>query len=160
MDTKISTREDNKHAAARLGMSGRGAGGQRCQLILQRCLAIHLTKPGNAPDDFWMYDSGYLLFQSFLAANAKCWWAGALAAATAELRYAGYVAPGVLLVGGAPRALETVRGAYSRSVLKPPPTYLICGLESLRSHGPRTESFSNNPTRGPQALQPCKDVHH
>ncbi|CAF4904213.1 unnamed protein product [Pieris macdunnoughi] len=65
---------------------------------------------------------------SFLAANAKCWWAGALAAATAELRYAGYVAPGVLLVAGAPRALETVRGAYSRSVLKPPPTYLICGL--------------------------------
>ncbi|PZC79696.1 hypothetical protein B5X24_HaOG216004 [Helicoverpa armigera] len=45
-------------------MSGRGAGGQRCQLILQRCLAIQLTKPGNAPDDFWMYESGYLLFQS------------------------------------------------------------------------------------------------
>ncbi|CAH2075558.1 unnamed protein product, partial [Iphiclides podalirius] len=44
-------------------MSGRGAGGQRCQLILQRCLAIHLSKPGNAPEDFWMYDSGYLLFQ-------------------------------------------------------------------------------------------------
>ncbi|CAH2992375.1 unnamed protein product [Chilo suppressalis] len=52
-----------EHAAALVGMSGRGAGGQRCQLILQRCLAIHLTKPGNAPDDFWMYDSGYLLFQ-------------------------------------------------------------------------------------------------
>ncbi|CAF4904206.1 unnamed protein product [Pieris macdunnoughi] len=45
-------------------MSARGAGGQRCQLILQRCLAIHLAKPGTAPDDFWMYDSGYLLFQS------------------------------------------------------------------------------------------------
>nr|CAB3514731.1 unnamed protein product [Spodoptera littoralis] len=53
---------------------------------------------------------------SFLSANAKCWWAGALAAATAELRYAGYVSPGVLLVAGAPRALETVRGAYARSV--------------------------------------------
>lgn len=52
-----------EHAAALAGMSGRGAGGQRCQLILQRCLAIQLTKPGNAPDDFWMYDSGYLLFQ-------------------------------------------------------------------------------------------------
>ncbi|GBP10352.1 Storkhead-box protein 1 [Eumeta japonica] len=65
---------------------------------------------------------------SFLAANAKCWWTGALAAATTELKYAGYVAPGVLLVAGAARALETVRGAYARSVLKPPPTYLICGL--------------------------------
>lgn len=38
-------------------------GHQRCQLILQRCVAIQLAKPGNAPDDFWMYDSGYLLFQ-------------------------------------------------------------------------------------------------
>ncbi|KAF9810863.1 hypothetical protein SFRURICE_005289 [Spodoptera frugiperda] len=71
---------------------------------------------------------------SFLSANAKCWWAGALAAATAELRYAGYVSPGVLLVAGAPRALETVRGAYARSVLKPPPTYLICGLGDINKH--------------------------
>ncbi|XP_032510984.2 M-phase inducer phosphatase [Danaus plexippus] len=135
-------------------MSGRGAGGQRCQLILQRCLAIHLTKPGNAPDDFWMYDSGYLLFQSFLAANAKCWWAGALAAATAELRYAGYVAPGVLLVGGAPRALETVRGAYSRSVLKPPPTYLICGLGDIEDCIV-TPTYQGQFTPLPEALCDC-----
>ncbi|XP_026328588.1 uncharacterized protein LOC113236641 [Hyposmocoma kahamanoa] len=128
-------------------MSGRGVGGQRCQLILQRCLAIQLTKPGNAPDDFWMYDSGYLLFQSFLAANAKCWWVGALAAATAELRYAGYVAPGVLLVAGAPRALEIVRGAYSRSVLKPPPTYLICGLDTIALTFPPTGTARSNLAR-------------
>ncbi|XP_053602272.1 protein PF3D7_1417600 [Plodia interpunctella] len=135
-------------------MSGRGAGGQRCQLILQRCLAIHLTKPGNAPDDFWMYDSGYLLFQSFLAANAKCWWAGALAAATAELRYAGYVAPGVLLVAGAPRALETVRGAYARSVLKPPPTYLICGLGDIEDCIV-TPAYQGQFTPLPEALCDC-----
>ncbi|XP_013201136.2 serine/threonine-protein kinase DDB_G0283821 [Amyelois transitella] len=135
-------------------MSGRGAGGQRCQLILQRCLAIHLTKPGNAPDDFWMYDSGYLLFQSFLAANAKCWWAGALAAATTELRYAGYVAPGVLLVAGAPRALETVRGAYARSVLKPPPTYLICGLGDIEDCIV-TPAYQGQFTPLPEALCDC-----
>ncbi|CAK1604535.1 unnamed protein product [Parnassius mnemosyne] len=135
-------------------MSGRGAGGQRCQLILQRCLAIHLSKPGNAPDDFWMYDSGYLLFQSFLAANAKCWWAGALAAATAELRYAGYVSPGVLLVAGAPRALETVRGAYSRSVLKPPPTYLICGLGDIEDCIV-TPAYQGQFTPLPEALCDC-----
>ncbi|CAG4976667.1 unnamed protein product [Colias eurytheme] len=142
-------------------MSGRGAGGQRCQLILQRCLAIHLTKPGNAPDDFWMYDSGYLLFQSFLAANAKCWWAGALAAATAELRYAGYVSPGVLLVAGAPRALETVRGAYSRSVLKPPPTYLICGLDNFLTSIYNVTESKIRTTCIPvstNARRPCKDV--
>ncbi|XP_037299000.1 uncharacterized protein DDB_G0287625 [Manduca sexta] len=135
-------------------MSGRGAGGQRCQLILQRCLAIQLTKPGNAPDDFWMYDSGYLLFQSFLAANAKCWWAGALAAATAELRYAGYVSPGVLLVAGAPRALETVRGAYARSVLKPPPTYLICGLGDIEDCIV-TPAYQGQFTPLPEALCDC-----
>ncbi|XP_041976658.1 serine/threonine-protein kinase DDB_G0283821 [Aricia agestis] len=135
-------------------MSVRGAGGQRCQLILQRCLAIHLTKPGSAPDDFWMYDSGYLLFQSFLAANAKCWWAGALAAATAELRYAGYVSPGVLLVAGAPRALETVRGAYSRSVLKPPPTYLICGLGDIEDCIV-TPAYQGQFTPLPEALCDC-----
>lgn len=135
-------------------MSGRGAGGQRCQLILQRCLAIQLTKPGNAPDDFWMYDSGYLLFQSFLAANAKCWWAGALAAATVELRYAGYVSPGVLLVAGAPRALETVRGAYARSVLKPPPTYLICGLGDIEDCLV-TPAYQGQFTPLPEALCDC-----
>ncbi|KPJ01605.1 hypothetical protein RR46_08642 [Papilio xuthus] len=61
----VVDRSTQRRACRRLreGMSGRGAGGQRCQLILQRCLAIHLSKPGNAPDDFWMYDSGYLLFQ-------------------------------------------------------------------------------------------------
>ncbi|KAM3961605.1 LOW QUALITY PROTEIN: stork-head domain-containing protein knockout [Aphomia sociella] len=134
-------------------MSGR-VGGQRCQLILQRCLAIQLTKPGNAPDDFWMYDSGYLLFQSFLAANAKCWWAGALAAATAELRYAGYVSPGVLLVAGAPRALETVRGAYARSVLKPPPTYLICGLGDIEDCIV-TPAYQGQFTPLPEALCDC-----
>lgn len=36
---------------------------QRCRLILQRCLAIQLTKPGHTPEDYWMYDSGYMIFQ-------------------------------------------------------------------------------------------------
>lgn len=38
---------------------------QRCQLILQQCLAIQLSKPGQTPDDFWMYDSGYMIFQVY-----------------------------------------------------------------------------------------------
>lgn len=36
---------------------------QRCRLILQHCLAIQLSKPGHTPEDFWMYDSGYMIFQ-------------------------------------------------------------------------------------------------
>ncbi|XP_011554447.1 putative uncharacterized protein DDB_G0282133 isoform X3 [Plutella xylostella] len=135
-------------------MSGRPPGGQRCHLILQRCLAIQLAKPGNAPDDFWMYDSGYLLFQSFLAANAKCWWSESLAAATSSLRYCGYVAPGVLLLAGPARALETVRGAYARSVLKPPPTYLICGLGDIEDCIV-TPAYQGQFTPLPEALCDC-----
>lgn len=36
---------------------------QRCRLILNHCLAIQLCKPGHTPEDFWMYDSGYMIFQ-------------------------------------------------------------------------------------------------
>lgn len=36
---------------------------QRCRLILQHCLAIQLSRPGHTPEDFWMYDSGYMIFQ-------------------------------------------------------------------------------------------------
>lgn len=43
----------------------------KCQVILQKCLAIRLRKSGGLRDrehhaevqDYWMYDNGYLLFQ-------------------------------------------------------------------------------------------------
>ncbi|XP_037904538.1 uncharacterized protein LOC119647592 isoform X2 [Hermetia illucens] len=104
---------------------------QRCRLILQRCLAIQLSKPGHTPQDFWMYDSGYMIFQNFLAANAQCWWNAPLSAATRALRYAGHVAPGMLLVTAEPCALEVLRGAYARSVLKPPATYVISSVGDI-----------------------------
>ncbi|XP_063701954.1 rho GTPase-activating protein gacZ isoform X2 [Culicoides brevitarsis] len=106
-------------------MGTKSPGPQRCQLILQQCLAIQLGKPGHTPEDFWMYDSGYMIFQNFLAANSKCWWNPPLTAATRALKYAGHVAPGMLLVTAEPCALEILRGAYARSVLKPPATYII-----------------------------------
>lgn len=71
-----------------------------------------------------MYDG----FQNFLAANAQCWWNGPLIAATRALKYAGHVAPGMLLVTAEPCALEVLRGAFSRSVLKPPATYVISSV--------------------------------
>ncbi|XP_055909266.1 uncharacterized protein LOC129944101 isoform X2 [Eupeodes corollae] len=104
---------------------------QRCRLILQQCLAIQLSKPGHTPEDFWMYDSGYMIFQNFLAANAQCWWNAPLTAATRALKYAGHVAPGMLLVTAEPCALEVLRGAYARSVLKPPATYVICSVGDI-----------------------------
>ena len=63
--------------------------------------------------------------QNFLAANSQCWWNTPLTAATRSLKYAGHVAPGLLLVTAEPCALEIMRGAYARSVLKPPATYQI-----------------------------------
>lgn len=67
----------------------------------------------------------YTLLQNFLAANAQCWWNAPLTAATRALKYAGHVAPGMLLVTAEPCALEVLRGAYARSVLKAPATYVI-----------------------------------
>jgi hypothetical protein len=56
------------------GGPGPPAGGSRCLFILQRCLAIQLQKvallseqrkpaKGREEPEYWMYDSGYLLFQ-------------------------------------------------------------------------------------------------
>ena len=41
------------------------------------------------------------------------------------LEFQGYVAPGVLLVTASACALEVVRGAWARNVLKPPNNYVI-----------------------------------
>lgn len=51
-----------------------------------------------------------------------------MTAATRSLKYAGHVAPGMLLVTAEPCALEILRGAYARSVLKPPATYVISSV--------------------------------
>lgn len=68
------------------------------------------------------------ILQNFLAANSQCWWNGPLTAATRALKYAGHVAPGMLLVTAEPCALEVLRGAYARSLLKPPATYVISSV--------------------------------
>lgn len=70
----------------------------------------------------------FCIFQNFLAANSQCWWNGPLTAATRALKYAGHVAPGMLIVTAEPCALEVLRGAYARSLLKPPATYVISNV--------------------------------
>jgi hypothetical protein len=56
------------------GGPGPPPGGSRCLFILQRCLAIQLQKVAllserrksvrdHEDPEYWMYDSGYLLFQ-------------------------------------------------------------------------------------------------
>lgn len=92
----------------------------------QQQLRNKTTKLDDKIIDFYFY-----LLQNFLAANAQCWWNSPLTAATRALRYAGHVAPGMLLVTAEPCALEVLRGAYARSVLKPPATYIISSVGKL-----------------------------
>ncbi|XP_003399595.1 storkhead-box protein 2 isoform X2 [Bombus terrestris] len=128
------------------GTSPGGSGPSRCLLLLQRSLAIQLTRgpppqvlnasPRESPkehpaDEMWMYDKGYNLFQSFLEANSKCWWNAALVDATRQLRYKGHVSPGVLMVGGPPCALEVLRAAWARNVLRPPADHAITCLGDI-----------------------------
>ncbi|XP_043266922.1 uncharacterized protein knockout isoform X2 [Venturia canescens] len=129
--------------------TGPGAPGlpTRCLLLLQRSLAIqlsrgppphslntgqqHETAKEHPADEMWMYDKGYNLFQGFLEANSKCWWNAALIDATRQLRYKGHVSPGVLMVGGPPCALEVLRAAWSRNVLRPPADHAITCLGDI-----------------------------
>ncbi|KAK4879140.1 hypothetical protein RN001_007286 [Aquatica leii] len=107
--------------------------GPECRVMLRRCLAIIVRKEGcqGDPGDFWMYESGYMLFQGFIAANSVCWWSSALQGATRGLVYRGYVSPGALLVSSEPCSLEVLRGAWARRVLQPPSGYKIVGIEDI-----------------------------
>ncbi|GFG34933.1 hypothetical protein Cfor_04136 [Coptotermes formosanus] len=98
------------------GGPGPPAGGSRCLFILQRCLAIQLQKVALLSEQ---RKSG------FLEANLKCFWNASLLEAMRLLEFQGYVAPGVLLVTASACALEVVRGAWARNVLKPPNNYVI-----------------------------------
>lgn len=64
-----------------------------------------------------------------------------MTAATRSIKYAGHVAPGMLLVTAEPCALEILRGAYARSVLKPPATYTISSVGEFSKHF--ISNFSN-----------------
>lgn len=69
--------------------------------------------------------------QGFLEANLKCFWNSSLVEAVRVLEFQGYVAPGVLLVRANPCALEVVRAAWARNVLKPPANYSISVVGKL-----------------------------
>ncbi|XP_050541618.1 storkhead-box protein 1 [Daktulosphaira vitifoliae] len=107
--------------------------GCRCHYILKRCLAIHLQKQSlvkyvpqqTEASPYWMYDNGYLIFQSFLESNLKCVWNRSLVEAMQVAKYEGYVSPGVLLLTSDPCSMEVIRGAWCRNVLRPPNSYVI-----------------------------------
>nr|CAD7266017.1 unnamed protein product [Timema shepardi] len=55
----------------------------------------------------------------------KCFWNLSLLEAMRALEFQGYVSPGVLLVTASACALEVVRAAWARNVLRPPNNYVI-----------------------------------
>lgn len=75
-----------------------------------------------------------VLLQGLVEANGRCFWSAALLEAMRELSFAGYVAPGVLLVRAGACALDVVRAAWARRVLKPPPNYDITNVGEYAEH--------------------------
>ncbi|CAG0888423.1 unnamed protein product [Darwinula stevensoni] len=105
---------------------------------------------------WWMYENGYLVYQSLQEANRDCWWNPALLEALKSLDYAGWANPGVLLVSGTPRSLDVLRDAYCRRVLRPPRGYVIMGMGDV-DHCPMTSVPQGQFTPLPDAL--CWVIH-
>ncbi|KAG8338527.1 Storkhead box 1 [Homalodisca vitripennis] len=72
--------------------------------------------------------------EGFLEANQKCFWNPGLLEAVRVLEFQGYVAPGVLLVRANPCALEVIRAAWARNVLKAPANYTIASVAIARDN--------------------------
>lgn len=112
-----------------------GTKSAQCLSLLEDCLALQLHRAGGPPprthhdtQQYWIYDSGYLIYQGFVEANLKCCWDPGLVSAVRGLQFRGYISPGILLIGGSPPALHLLRAAWARRVLKPPPNYQIALL--------------------------------
>lgn len=94
------------------------------------------------------YVSCDFYFQGFLEANSKCFWNLSLLEATKELQFEGYVSQGILLVRGSPCALEVLRSAWSRNVLKAPTNYTISQVgKSYLFFFPVNLDLSNKPLK-------------
>ena len=69
--------------------------------------------------------SGRELFEDFIAENKACHWNPHLEESVKGLKYAGFLHPSTLLVGGRDIFLDTVRGAWGRKALRAPLNYNI-----------------------------------
>lgn len=70
-------------------------------------------------------DNGMLLYQEFLEINLQCYWDAKLSEALANLRYQGYVCPGILVLLANNSSLELIADAWKRRLLLSPPTCRI-----------------------------------
>ena len=64
--------------------------------------------------------TGSDIFNDFICENKNCYWNPHLEESICNLKYIGYLHPTTLLVGGRDIYVDTVRGAWTRRVLRPP----------------------------------------
>ncbi|KAG8181473.1 hypothetical protein JTE90_016561 [Oedothorax gibbosus] len=70
-------------------------------------------------------EDGPAIFSDFVRRNSMCFWNGCLTRSVSSLEYKGCVVPATILVSGSEFALEVVRSAWARRVLRPPKGYTI-----------------------------------
>uniref|UniRef100_T1IUP5 Winged helix Storkhead-box1 domain-containing protein n=1 Tax=Strigamia maritima TaxID=126957 RepID=T1IUP5_STRMM len=87
---------------------------------------VATTSDSNAED--WMLQSGFLIFVEFQEQNRQCFWNPTLVDSVNHVEYMGFIAPGMLLIGGNEFYLEGLRSSWTRRVLKPPINYVITRL--------------------------------
>ena len=69
--------------------------------------------------------NGWDIFNDFVGENKDCYWNPHLEESIRNLQYIGYLHPTTLLVGGRDIYIDTVRGAWTRRVLRPPKGFNI-----------------------------------
>lgn len=113
-------------------------------LVNRNCIALVLQK--TKPDACLLQEDGHAVFGDFLQQNSMCFWNSCLLRSMSCLEYRGCLVPSTLLVSGSNFALEVIRSAWARRVLRPPKSYSITKLGKsvfvLRLI--RTQMFSNN----------------
>ncbi|GFT07592.1 storkhead-box protein 1 [Trichonephila clavipes] len=95
---------------------------QKHVLISRSCIALVLQK---IHTDGGKQEDGHSIFADFLQQNSMCFWNACLTRSVASLEYRGCLVPSTLLISGTEFALEVVRSAWARRVLRPPKGYAV-----------------------------------
>ncbi|KAF8797230.1 Storkhead-box protein 1 like protein [Argiope bruennichi] len=102
---------------------------KRHVLISRCCIALVLQKIHS--DATKQPEDGHCIFADFLQQNSMCFWNACLTRSVASLEYRGCLVPSTLLISGTDFALEVVRSAWARRVLRPPKGYSIGRLGDI-----------------------------
>lgn len=96
-------------------------------LVNRNCIALVLQKTKADVQE----KDGHAVFADFLQQNSMCFWNACLTRSVASLEYRGCLVPTTLLISGTNFALEVIRSAWARRVLRPPKGYTISKLGKI-----------------------------